>query len=651
MLKRIIGAAVAVLCLSAQAQQAQQLSLEDFARHAQFIQVKISPTGQYLATTRRNDSGTTEMVIIDRHKMQIVSQRHFAGKDTIGSFEWANNDRLLITMARDGGALEQPQATGELFAVDANGKKAIFLTGMRSKDKETSASEVIDWLPNEEDQVVISHYNWRAKEPFLEFYQLNIISGRKKRLGGAPIKAVAGIGALTDSEGYPKMVVGLDPKDTDKQLILYRAERSGDWRTIATYPRKIGSFTPLAISPDDKTVFGISDSETNTKALAKLDIATGKETLLAENKQVDMMPVFSFRGGRTVELIGAGFEYDRIEGFFFSDVKDKDFSADLQGLMAAFPNKSVNVTSATADNKLMVLSVASANDPRAYYLFDTQKKQVSFLLHSAPWLANAPLPQTQSITYKTRDGQEIVALLTLPHDREAKNLPLVLVPHGGPHGPRDSLTYLDDDAKVLASHGYAVLQPNFRGSGGFGKAFLTAGYKKWGTMMIDDMTDGVRHLIAEGIADQRRVAVYGASYGGYASLMSVIREPELYRCAINFVGMSDLALMYEEGDTTERDIGIETLETYIGRSDEVLKGQSAIHNLDKLKAPVFIIHGTEDRRVPLIQAEVLKKAFDKRGHPYEWLVKEKEGHGFYKPENNVERWQKMLAFLEKHMAI
>lgn len=650
MLKRWIAALLYIFCMSV---QAQGISLEDFARHEQFIEVKISPSGQYLASTRRSVDGQIELVVIDRQKMQLVSQRHFSGKDSIAGFDWANNERLLITIAREGGALDKPMPTGELFAVDANGKLPVFLTGMRSRDKGTTVSTVIDWLPQEEDSVVIAEFNWRSKDPYISFHKMNIRSGRKKGLGNAPIRAVARqMAALTDSEGYPKLVAGLDPKDNDKLVIMYRAERNGEWRTIASYQRKIGSFSPLVFSQDDTVVYGLSDATTNTMALAKLDIATGKESLLMVNESVDINPIFSFKGGRVTELIGAAFEYGSIDTHFIADVQDKALSSNIQGVIAAFPNKKVSLTSATADGRMMILEVTSANDPRTFYLFDTEKRQVGFLLNAAPWLAEkAALPQTRSITYKTRDGQEIVALLTLPHGREAKNLPLILMPHGGPHGVRDSMATMDEDAKVLAANGYAVLQPNFRGSGGFGKAFLTAGYKKWGTLMIDDMTDGVRHVIAQGIADERRVAVYGSSYGGYASLMSAIREPELYRCAINFVGMSDLSLMYQEGDTTEHSLGIDTLETYIGRSDEVLKGQSAIHNLDKLKAPVLIIHGEEDQRVPLVQAEVLKKAFDERGHSYEWLVKEKEGHGFYKPENNIERWQRMLAFLEKHMAI
>lgn len=631
-------------------------SLEEFAQHVQFIDVKISPTGQYLAATNRTDDNHIQLTVIDRNKMSIVSQRHFSSPDSIASFSWANNERIILSLARDVGALEQPMLTGELFSVeasDAQGKRSLMLTGIKSRARDITASEVIDWLPQDKEHIIIASYSLLTAEPLVSFYRLNINTGRKRGLGTAPIRVVRGtqIHALTDSEGYPKLVAGIDPKDTSKFSVLYREKRGGNWSQIARYDRESGVFIPLAFTANNMAVYGLSNSQSNTQTISKLDIASGKELILAVHPSVDLTPVFSFRQSRVSEVIAATYEYENRGVQFFSDIEDKEFSANFQGLVNAFPQHAVNVNSATADNKLQVLQVKSANAPASFYLFHAESQQVSFLLGSAPWLMDRELPQTEIIQYQARDGQQLTALLTLPVGVDAKNLPLIMLPHGGPHGVRNTITEFDRDAKVLAANGYAVLQPNFRGSGGFGKAFLTAGYKKWGTLMIDDMTDGVRHVIAQGIADERRVAVYGGSYGGYASLMSAIREPDLYRCAINFVGMSDLALMYKEGDTTESAFAVDMLESFIGRSEEVLKSQSAIHNLDKLKAPVLIIHGEEDRRVPLIQAEVLKKAFDERGHPYEWLVKQKEGHGFYKPENNVERWQRMLAFLEKHMAI
>jgi acylaminoacyl-peptidase len=297
---------------------------------------------------------------------------------------------------------------------------------------------------------------------------------------------------------------------------------------------------------------------------------------------------------------------------------------------------------------LAILSVRSANHPVEFYIYDIKNKQLSYLLNASPWLKAEQLAQTQAIFYKSRDGLDIHAILTLPDNKEAKNLPLIMLPHGGPHGPRDYLDY-DSDAKVLAQHGYAVLQPNFRGSGGFGRSFLQAGYQNWGTTMIDDMTDGVLHLVKEGIVDQNRVCAYGGSYGGYAALMSAVREPDLYKCTVGFVGVFDLNLMYTDGDIPQRKSGINYLEMAIGRDQQRLDAQSPIKHLDKLKAPVFIIHGKEDQRVPIIHADRLRAELEKRNHPFEWLVKEKEGHGFYKPENNVERWEKMLAFFDKYI--
>jgi dipeptidyl aminopeptidase/acylaminoacyl peptidase len=638
-----------MLCLLCPALQAAQISLQDYARHNQFIEMKISPTGQYFAATNRVEDGTIQIIVIDRTSMQVISQRHFPGNDSINSFAWASNDRLVLTLAREMGSFEQPVFTGEIFAVDADGKRGIILTGYRSKSRETVFSQIVDLLPEDEDNIIISSFSWFSKEPHVEFYRLNIKSGRKRKVGTAPIKAIKGtsVRALTDKDGFPSVVVGIDPKDISQWLMLYRAEPNTEWREIKRYPRDAGSFNPLVFSNDNKKVFGVSDSSTSTQAISVLDLATGEETVLASHPHADLTPIYSIRASKRAEIIGAAYEYDQLDQHFFDNVADAGFSRQLQGLYAAFPQHSVSITSATADNKIMVVLVQSANTPATFYLFDSEGNKVSYLLTAAPWYEKKTLPQTRIVQYKARDGQPLQGLLTLPKDRETKALPLIMLPHGGPHGIYDSITRIDEDAKVLAEHGYAVFQPNFRGSGGFGREFLTSGYKNWGTLMIDDMTDGVRQLISDGVVDTNRICSYGASYGGYAALMSAIREPQLYKCVVNFVGVTDLALMFKEGDIPDSEIGTNVLDSYLGRSDEVLVGQSPVKNLDKLTAPVFIIHGAQDQRVPMIQAEVLRDALQKRNHPMQWLVKDKEGHGFYKPENNVERWQKMLAFFEQ----
>ncbi|MCF4008898.1 alpha/beta hydrolase family protein [Rheinheimera sp. UJ63] len=624
--------------------QAQTLSLEDYARPAQFLEIKISPTGKYLAATSRNEEGNIYLQVIDIKTNQIVSVRHFTGRDSIGSINWANAERIIISLVRDIGALESPVATGELFAVNADGSNPRMLTGYRAKH-ENDAASVINYLSDDDNYVLIVTATPSRRGSFSLVKRLNIDNGRARQVARAPMRSS---GMMTDRTGVARITIGIDQENDNEMIMMYRKNEKADWETLRRYGQRDGSFTPLAFMPDNLHVLGLSDTQTDTKAISILNPETGKEEIIAHHPKVDVSPIYSIKNGFVNEVIGASYEYEDYEEVYFADIEDKAFSGYLQGLRNAFAGKKVNFSSITQDNSLAILTVRSANHPREFYLFDTRNMQLSYLLNGQPWMKAEQLAQTSSVLYTSRDGLDIHAVLTLPKDKEAKNLPLILMPHGGPHGVRDFLE-IDSDAKVLAQHGYAVLQPNFRGSGGFGRAFLQQGFLHWGSSMIDDMTDGVQHLIKQGMVDANRVCVYGASYGGYASLMSVVREPDLYQCAVSFVGMSDLNLMFEEGDTTESQGGLNTLEMYIGRDKARLDAQSAIKNLDKIKAPIFIIHGAQDRRVPLIQAEVLRDELKKRNHPYEWLVKEKEGHGFYKPENNVERWQKMLAFFDKYI--
>ncbi|SNY49000.1 acylaminoacyl-peptidase [Arsukibacterium tuosuense] len=624
--------------------QAAELTLEDYARQSQFLEIEISPTGKYLAATSRSDEGNIYLNVIDIKSNKIISVRHFTGRDSIGSIDWANSERLLLTLVRDIGALEQPVATGEIFAVDADGSNARMLTGYRA-DNEKTPAQVINYLPEEDKFVLIVTSTPSRRGSFSLVKRLNIENGRARQIARAPMRSS---GMITDNDGIARMAVGEDQENDNEMVLMYRKDEKSDWQTLRRYGQRDGSFTPIAFLPDNKRVVGLSDTQTDTKAISIMDPETGKEELLAHHPKVDVAPQFSIEDGYLKEVIGASYEYDLHEDVFFADIKDKTFSGYLQSLKAAFPGKKIAINSATRDNSILVLTTRSANHPPEFYLFDTKNNQLSFLLNGRPWMKPELLAETKAVIYKSRDGLDIHAILTLPRDKKAENLPLIMLPHGGPHGPRDVLE-IDTDAKVLAQHGYAVLQPNFRGSGGFGRSFLQAGYQNWGTTMINDMTDGVMHLVEQGIVDKNRVCAYGGSYGGYAALMSAVREPDLYKCAVGFVGVFDLNLMYTDGDIQERQSGINYLEMAIGRDQVQLDAQSPIKHLDKLKAPVFIIHGEEDRRVPIIHANRLREELEKRNHPYEWLVKDKEGHGFYKPENNVERWQKMLAFFDKYI--
>ncbi|MCL5255939.1 MAG: S9 family peptidase, partial [Gammaproteobacteria bacterium] len=621
-------------------------TLQDYARHAQFIDIKISPEGNYLAATSRGEDGNVRLTVLDIENRTPLSAAEGHGDQSINTFHWANNERLIMTLAREVGSLETPVATGEILAMHANGSRREILTGPRSRDGEYVFASVVDWLPDEPDSVLIYQQPFTQQEPFLDLYRMHVNSGRKRSEGRIPLRASreGGVQVITDQTGTPRVAMGIDPNDNSKRTMMLRDGNS--WRVHSTVGETETGFTPLAFTADPNLLMGFSRTETDTTAIALYDLEAGEEEILAVHPNTDLMPIMSINKGRAHEVIGAAYEYGEFDAVFFGGLQDEAFAESVINLMGAFPQQNVGVNSATYDNNKVIVTTSSANHPRMFYLFDRESNQLQELANSTPWIDPNTLPQTQSITYESRDGLTIHALLTLPRDQEAKDLPLVLLPHGGPHGVRDSLMSMDRDAKVLAQHGYAVLQPNFRGSGGYGQAFEEAGYKRWGNEMINDMTDGVMHLIDQDIADGDRVCTYGGSYGGYAALQSVVREQDLYKCAIGFVGVYDLDLMFEEGDIPERESGLRYLHRVLPEAGEARNAQSPAHNADKINVPVFLIHGAEDVRVPLIQSERLRDAMAEHGKEVEWMVKEREGHGFYNPENNVERWQRMLAFLD-----
>ncbi|CAB0151264.1 Dipeptidyl aminopeptidase BIII [Pseudidiomarina piscicola] len=647
----LIGlAALAIPALSFSSTVDTEL-LESYAKHAQYLDVKISPKGDYLAATARTEDGSVQLTVIDIDESKILSVTQGKGNESVGSFQWANNERLVMTMVRELGSLDQPVPTGELFAMDADGSRQEILTGPRSDSGEYVFAQVVDYLPENPDAIMIYQRSFTSAEPYLDLYTMKVSSGRKRSEGRIPLRAYrsTNVQVVLDDQGVSRLAVGVDPEERNKTVILGRDGANQDWYEVMSYFEDEGGFAPLLMLPGTDKVVGLSDSSSDTRALSILDISSKTQTVLAEHPNTDLMPIMSVQNGRANEVIGAAFEYDGLDTFFFDDVEDEAYANLVQSLVATFPGQSVSINSSTRDNRILTVRVSSVNQPTKFYMFDRDKGKLASIAAAKPWLQDHPIPKTKTIVYKSRDGLEIRALLTLPNGTDAKDLPLILLPHGGPHGIRDTMTRMDSDAKVFAEHGYAVLQPNFRGSGGYGREFLEAGYKNWGTTMINDMTDGVQHLIKEGIADQERVCVYGASYGGYAAVQSGIREPDLYQCIVGFVGVYDLNLMYEQGDIQQARAGRNYLDQVLPSAEEGRDAQSPVENVDKLKAPVFIIQGGADVRVPEAHAFALRDELKERNHPYEWMYKEAEGHGFYKPENNVERWQKMLAFFDKYI--
>jgi len=626
-------------------------TLHDYARHSQFLQVQISPNGKHLAATTRTDEGVIRLTIIDVANGEVLSASEGRDGESVNQFYWVNDDWLLLTMAREIGSLAQPALTGELFSMSADGSRRTVLTGPRSRDGDYVIAGLVDLLPDESNNVLIYTYSFREREPFLDLYRMRIDSGRKRREGRIPVRSTQGqqVQIITDNTGFPRIAVGIDPENDNEVITMVRSQGETRWSELSRRGSEEGGFSPLAFTANHNMVAGLSRSESDTAAIALFNLETGEEDIIAIHPGTDLSPVLSIEQGRPNELIGATYEFGDIEAVLFDGIQNEEFADGFARLIRAFPNRSVSITSATRDNSQFVVRVASANHPPRFYLYEPQDNQLSELASGRPWLDDEKLPETQPITYQSHDGHTIHALLTLPRTTEAAELPLILLPHGGPIGVRDTFASMDADAKVLAEHGYAVLQPNFRGSGGFGSEFQQLGYRTWGTAMIDDMTDGVMHLIEQGIADKSRVCAYGASYGGYASVISAIREPDLYQCVIGFVGVYDLNMLFDSGDIPGRRTGVNYLNRVLPETRQERAAQSPLYLAAQIQAPVFLIHGEQDQRAPVEHSIKLKEALEERSHRVEWMLKENEGHGFYDPQNNVERWQRMLQFLNRHI--
>jgi dipeptidyl aminopeptidase/acylaminoacyl peptidase len=318
----------------------------------------------------------------------------------------------------------------------------------------------------------------------------------------------------------------------------------------------------------------------------------------------------------------------------------------LVGLMKQFPGESVQFVSGTRDGRLSVVRVEADADPGTFYLFDSKANTLTALLQRASWINPQLMATKQPFEFAARDGMKLQGYVSYPPNHEqGKHLPTVILVHGGPFFVRDRWDY-DPDVQALATHGYAVVQVNFRGSSGHGYAFEQAGWREWGGKMQDDVTDATRWAIAQGIADPRRLCIYGASYGGYAALEGAVKEPELYKCAVGYVGVYDLPLVYRDGVIHESKSGKNFLKRQMGDDMAELARRSPINQLDALKARVMLIVGDKDEIVSPLHGINLHKALLKRNVEHVWLEKPGEMHGFYDEDNITELYEKMLEFID-----
>jgi len=621
------------------------IPIEHFSKHSTFHQIKLSPTGKYIAAEMTNKDSKRMVVVINRLTMETTAVLSFKGSEEPGYFFWLNDERFAVDVVRKFGSFDRPSRTGNVYAMNADGSKRKLIFGYNTKggvliNPSIEVMEVLSLLPDDPAHIVISSIAVnQSSSKYTKAFRLNVYNGKTRHLASSPVPNGQ---FVADNSGEIRIVMGQLASENNKTVIYSREKKGEDWVLSDSFYEDDGGLTPLAFSQDNQHIYMKKSSVDSPSKLYLYDLKNKNIKFVAGHDIVDIANIDRDRDGK---VFAAHFEPD------YSKVTVVDKTHPLgkwyPAMVASFPNMQVKITSATNDHELMTVGVRSDKQPGVFYLFNTKNKSMTELMKAKPWLDQRQLAQTDAFSFKSRDGLTIYGYITLPKGKE-NNLPMVVLPHGGPHGPRDYWTY-DDDVQLLASRGYAVLKVNFRGSGGYGAKFQALGYRQWGGDIMNDITDATNWAIREGIADKKRICIYGASFGGYASLMSVVKEPDLYKCAIGYVGIYDMDLMFEKGDIAGMKYGQNFLAKVLGNDKAQLDMFSPARHVDKIKADLFIVHGEKDIRAHYDHALLLKKSLDNVGKKYQWLTKKKEAHGFYKEENRKELYEKMLNFLDKNI--
>ena len=641
-----LGLVLPAICIPGAA--APGITPEDFARWPDVRRVRFSPGGDYLAVMRVVDDQQV-VAVLSFPEMRLTGTMSFPGANQVLNFWWVNDERLVGSVTRDFGATEYLLPTGELFGMNADGSKGRHLFGVRAGDRsgpsatQTGArafasATLLNLLHDEPDTVLIEIRNWSANfNPAVEAARMNVYNGRITGRIRAPAMDAQ---LVADSDGVVRYAFSLD--DEFNSLVHIRNPETGDWRLFSKIEYGDSPIEPVALA-DDGRIYVRTAPDEGPLGIYLMNPQTQDMEEVYRHEYVDAHPLLDSDDRPWAIMVEP--DYPEIVPI----LPQHKHAVLLQGLQEVFAGRFVHIVDYPDDEQHFLVGVYDDNATPEFYLYEAAERRLSLLFDALPWIADGLLAEMQPIEVKARDGLALHGYLTLPPAAEGRNLPLVVMPHGGPHGPRDRWGY-DPYLQLLATQGYAVLQVNYRGSGGYGPHFEKLGFREWGKKMQDDLTDATLWAIENGIADPERVCIYGWSYGGYAAMMGVIREPDLYACAVPAAGVYDQDIQYRKADFTRYSRwGERYIDRVIGPTAEHRRLASPVTYVGRIKTPLFVVHGEEDQRVPVEHARALMKALKEAGIEAQYMEKRNEGHGFYKEENRVEFSKALLRFLDTHI--
>jgi dipeptidyl aminopeptidase/acylaminoacyl peptidase len=652
----IVGLSCAPIAF-AQAPKSALLPIDQFTQFPAFSSIAPSPDGKLLAAVAPTGKRLGLLIWnIETGSGSVVA--HYNDMD-VNAIAWVNNKRLTYSL------LDRQAGTGEqigsgFFAIDIDGKNRVELSSLTGQSDQSvgiyRGFGFVSRVGKEFDEDEIYARKVGRSIYSSDIYRLNTRTGKSVLI-------------TNDSPGFvSNWLVSKDEKTTvattyedDTGKVSVKVKRAGIWVTISEFDRDDQGWAPLTFDPekkDNNTLIVLTNRGRDTTAIARYDLTTDKITdILAEHPRFDLgWPADDssvatpriLRNIDTEELLGIRVELDKQTTIWLSTI----WQTYQNTVDKSLPNRVNRLSSLGKTGDVLVLSY-SDRQPGEYFVYSPNKKALKEVFSTRPWIKEELMAEQRFITYTARDGRKISAYITIPNSSKGKPVPLVVHPHGGPW-LRNEYFGWQSEPQFFASRGYMVIQPEFRGTKGFGYAHFAAGFKQWGLTMQDDLTDGVMHLVKEGLVDKNKVCIVGASYGGYAVSMGLVKDPDLYKCGINVVGVTASQYMNEVTwtDFSRSKSAERSLNRIVGDAKldaAVLAAGNAVDQAAKIKAPMLMLYGLRDRRVPLINGERMRDALVKHGKKHEWVVYKEEGHGFRMPENRIDYYTRMQNFLAENL--
>ncbi|MBS0661996.1 MAG: S9 family peptidase [Verrucomicrobia bacterium] len=620
-----------------------RLPVSAFFKKPALSQLSFSPDGKrlaYLVPYERR----LNLVVLDLEKGTKNLLTNFTDRE-IASFLWANDDRLLFQIDRDG-----EEAPG-LYAVNRDGTNPVVLA---SGGREGTTGTINDRfggllrrLENDPRHILVLVYKTSLERPDV---------GRMN-LGTGTITVVTpsreGISSwILDRQNQVR--IGLANEDGRSRILHRAAGSQGDWQELFAAGSDDPGWTPLGFDGDNRTLYVATNLARDRFVVCKYDtVARTMSAPLCEDPVYDVGYNNSAQVLCTLHysqhlkrVVGLSYEADHLKNVFW----DESYARRQQLVDRALPDTVNRLVQGSADGKRFVYLAYSDRDPGVYYLLDEEKKRLDELAVVQPGLDPEQMAPMKPVAFKARDNLVIHGYLTLPVGVPPRNLPLVVNPHGGPYTIRDTWKF-NPEVQLLANRGFAVIQVDYRGSGGYGPAFERIGWKKWGLEMQNDLTDAVHWLVDEGIADPARVVICGASYGGYATMAGLAFTPELYCAGVNYVGATDISLLIPKAVKPDRLRWINTrIADLSDPADRArIRATSPVNFAERIRAPVLMAYGKNDPRVVMDHGWDMERALKAAGKEFKMIIETDEGHGFRKEERSIAFYTEVDEFLDRHV--